>query len=482
VRFRGTWITSVVVGGGLLLGGAAPLRAQLVLDRLALIPARVITAEGTVRLDGMGGFEAAVEDENFELTVHDFSGNPAGFGDDRDSWSIDLRYSHQELVERKSGLTAENDVRLNDGSLLLGFHDPGRIGVGGRLDFSEVSARDVTQTREQYEVVGFSMIISKYMSRWLATGVEFSHTGEKEDVFSGAIYNISHESTTTRGGLGVGVGVTSGVVLGFRGQVIANQVDGESRSSRHNDLFDWERPGNLISLHGTLDRGRLRGAVDYTRQDLEGQESVKISWSERFAFNPTNEEYTDEVRTMSEDRLSKQLRTRWRLDVLPELSFSFASLNADEELSVITNPNALGSLLPGWVETSQRALIGGLSSVLLDQRLLVAVEVKDAEAKVREEIEEVRTETSRSEFLVRLGGEYLLGERVAGRLGVTRSWESFEIDGMKDDDYTTTNLAVGLGILPAGAIWQLDLAYDVNVDSDLETDWSRFSAYLRYLF
>lgn len=471
-----------VLAGALLLLGALPAGAQLVFDRLALLPARVETNEGTVRLDGMGGFETAVVDENNELNLYDFSRNPAGYGDDRDSWTIDLRYSHQELLERDPTLP-RNDLRLNNGAFLLGYHAPGKLGVGGKINFAQVQARDATAARQKYDVVGLNLTISKYLFKWLAAGVAVTQDDEAEDVFSRKIYNISHDSKVVRGGAGVGLHFIRGVTLGFRGEVISNKIDGASRSSTHTDTFDWKRPGGLWSVHGAVNRGRLHGALDYTRQDVEGEETVDISWSERFVYNPIDVDYTARLTTFTEDRTDKELRTRWRLEVIPHrLNVSAAYLKGDGDFTVVTNPNALGSLSPGTVTSSSRAAIAGASMVLADRRLLVAGEIKSASSEAGFESRDESSQSKRDEFLVRGGCEYLLGETFVGRLGLSQGWESFTVDGAKSDDYATTNVAVGLGLLPAGAIWQLDLAYDVTVSSDLETDWSRFSAYVKYLF
>ena len=88
----------------------------------------------------------------------------------------------------------------------------------------------------------------------------------------------------------------------------------------------------------------------------------------------------------------------------------------------------------------------------------------------------------REDLGFRLGGEYLLGESLAGRLGLVHSIQNFTVDGAKSEDFNGTYVAAGLGIIPDGGIWQLDLSYGVMVDSDLDTDNSRFSAYLKYLF
>jgi hypothetical protein len=164
------------------------------------------------------------------------------------------------------------------------------------------------------------------------------------------------------------------------------------------------------------------------------------------------------------------------------VNVSFAYVSGDGEFTVVTNPNALGSLPAGTVTSSHSAAIGGASVVVLDHRLLLAGELKTSSSEVGFGDRDTSRLSKRDLFVVRGGGEYLLGENVVGRFGLNQSWESFTFDGAESEDFATTNVAVGLGLLPAGAIWQLDLAYDVNVSSDLDTDWSRFSAYLKYLF
>lgn len=477
-----TIVFASILAGGLSVLGASSAPAQLVFDRLALVPAQVVTNEGTVRLDGMGGFETAVVDENNELDLWDFSRNPAGYGDDRDSWSIDMRFSHQELLERDPVLSG-NDIRLNNGIFLLGYHAPGRLGVGGKLDLAEVQARDETASRQKYDVVGVNLTVSKYLFKWLTAGIEATQDGENENVFSHRIYNISHHTRAFRGGGGIGIHAARGVTLGARGQFVTTKIDGKSSSSTYTDTFDWKRPGGLWSVHGMLDRGRLHGAADYTRQHLEGEESVDISWSERFTLNPIDGDYKAHLTTFTEDRTDKEFRTRWRLEVVPHrVNLSFSYLKGDGDFTVITNPNAVGSLVSGVVSSSSKAAVGGASVVLLHRRLLLAGELKSASSEAGFDDQYTSTDSKRDEFVVRAGGEYLLGERLVGRFGVNQSWDSYTANGVKSDKFATTNVAVGLGLLPTGAIWQIDMAYDVNVSSDLETDWSRFSAYIKYLF
>ena len=50
------------------------------------------------------------------------------------------------------------------------------------------------------------------------------------------------------------------------------------------------------------------------------------------------------------------------------------------------------------------------------------------------------------------------------------------------ESFKTTRLAAGLGVLPAGAIWQFDMALDVALSSDLDSKLINASAYVKYLF
>jgi len=487
-RFSGIFLG--VLGSLVVLGG--PARGQLLQDRLALIPPKVNLGEGTVRLDGMGGFQIAVPDENNELNLHDFSANPAGYSDDRDSWSVDLRYTHDEYLET-SPITSGNDIKTNDGAFLMGFHRPGRLGVGGQLDYSEALTRDATRVRRDYRVTGFGLTANKYVFPRLSLGVRISRSGEDENTLSRDIYKISHTGNVTRGTVGAGFRLVRGVMVGGRVEASKASLDGESRSSVHTDGFTWSRPGALWSVHGFVDRGRLQGAVDYTRNHREGDETVDLSWSQRFIYNPTPEAYTDHTETFSEDRTDKLFRTRWMLSVVPgRLAVSAAATSGSGNSVVAVNPNAIGSLSTSEVETSGKTVTGGASWTGLGQRLLLAAEVGVETSDLESLQPEPRYKTSRDAFTGRGGVEYLLAESLVGRVGFSHTRETLKRDEtdpetgvtsqVLDETYGTSVFSVGLGVVPRGAIFQLDLAYQAIVDSGLGTNRDRFAAGIRYLF
>jgi len=468
-----------------LLGGqAVPADAQeLVGERLSLLPAQVRFGPGTVRLDGMGGFETVVPDENLEINALDFGRNPAGFGDDRDSWTVELRYGHGEYAERDRRLRG-NDVFMNEGSFRAGFYQPGNLGVGVQVDYAEVAARDFARTRNDFTIQGFEGVVSKYIARTISLGGEIRYDGETENTFSPSIYNINHDNTTLRGGLGVAWHPAAGVVLGTRGEVIASQVDGESTSGFHTDTFDWSRPGGLYSFHGFVNRGRLRGGVDVTGQELNGDESVRISWSERFVFNPTTENVSKVLDTFAENRTNTRVKTRWMFDVTPSLGVSAAAQNATEDFEIVVNPNIIGSRDKANVEVSTSAYLGGVTWRSPSDRLLLAGELKVASSEVKDRAAETRSTNTLDEVTGRLGGEYFLSEMVVARGGLVYANQDYSLETRPDleGSYATTRLATGLGIAPAGSIWRLDVSLDVDLSSDLDTKEKNFSAYIVHLF
>lgn len=478
---------SVRLGAGFAVlavaGAPAAAQGQLTGQRLSLLPAQVETGPGTVRLDGMGGFETAVVDENREVTLLDYGLNPAGFSDDRDSWNLEFRYGHAEYAERDQRLPG-NDLFINEGLARGGYYAPGKVGVGGQVDYVEVSASDFARSVDSFRIVGAQGMVNTYLTPKLTIGANLSLSNESEDVFSRSIYNIDHENTTLRGGVGAAFVPVRGVKLGARGELIGTKIDGESRGGFHTDSFEWSRPGRLYSVHGFIDRGRLAGGFDVTGQGLDGEESVRISWSEKFVFNPTDDVLTGEFDTFTEDRNNFQFKTRWQVAVTPKLNVSAAVQNGTEDFTVVANPNALGSQIDQEIETKSNAVIGGGSYTLLRSRLLLAAELKVGSTEVTDLTGGTETVNTRDETTVRVGGEYFFGETFVGRAGVISTTDDFSLatNPELDGSFSTTRGAAGIGVTPAGGIWQFDMALDFDLSSDLDSKQLNFSAYLKHIF
>jgi hypothetical protein len=471
----------------------APASAQLAVERLAGFPTPVEEGTGRVRLAGMGGFETAVPDENNEINLLDYTGNPAGFSEDRDSWTIDLRYSHSEFEEGRTS-PVSTDVKVNDGTFILGYHLPHRFGLGGTLDYSEAKTLDMFSTSNTFNIVGLELISNYYLLKQLSLGVRGGYTGEQQEISTTQFYTIEHDAHQPHVGGGLAFEAARGVTLGFRADAFPTTIDGTSASSTHQDTFTWDRPGSDWAGHVFVNRGRLDLGIDYDRLKVEGKESVRLSWSERFLYNPTPDDYIKDADTFSEDRSTKTFRTRGALNVIPgRLNLSAAYGKSDGDFKVITNTNILGSLEKSDATTSTSEFLGGGSYTLMDDRLMVAGEVKVRSADFDNTGANSRRTVNEDDLVLRLGGEFLVGEKVAARAGIVRGKQDltttqYDMNGIatqppeQNGSFKSWRLATGLGIIPWGAIWQLDLAYDITLHSDQEEDLSHFAAYIRYLF
>ena len=489
---RPTVLRAILLCGVTLVGAAGAATAQLAAERLASFPTPIQQGTGRVRLAGLGGFETAVADENNEINLLDYSGNPAGFSDDRDSWTIDLRFSHAEFEE---GTTSRfrNDVKVNDGTFILGYHVPKRYGFGGALDYVEAKTLDAFSNTNTLDVVGLELIGNLYLLEKLSLGLRGGYTGENQDLSTTEFYAIEHEGDRPHIGGGAAFSPVSGVTLGLRADAFPTSLQGTSASSTHEDSFTWDRPGSDWSAHLFVNRGRLAVGADYDQLSVEGKESVRLSWSERFVYNPSPDEYITETDTFSEDRSTKTFRTRAQLHVTPALNVSAAWGTSDGDFKVITNPNTLGSLPEGVAETSASELLGGGSYTFLEDRLMLAGEVKIRSNDLDRSTSTTRVEVAEDDLTLRLGGEFLVGEKLAARAGIVRGHKELTTR-LTDEDGNVTEqadqtgtfnswrLATGLGIIPWGAIWQLDLAYDLTLSADDGEDLSHFAAYIRYLF
>ena len=493
LRPRHSFLWRLALSAAMTLAGAGTARAQLSAERLARFPTPLNEGTGRVRLAGMGGFETAVPDENNELNLLDYSGNPAGFSEDRDSWTIDLRYSHAEFEE---GTTSplSTDVKVNDGAFILGYHMPRKYGFGGKLDYAEAKTLDTFSTSNTYNLVGLELITNYYLLKKLSLGAQGGYSSEKQDLSTTQFYSIEHEGHEPHIGGGLSYEAVPGVTLGFRADAFPSKIDGTSASSKHEDTFTWDRPSSDWSAHGFVNRGRVDFGIDYDRLKVEGKESVRISWSERFLYNPTPNDYLRETDTFSEDRSTKTFRTRAMLHVIPgRLNVSAAYGKQDGNFKVITNPNVLGSLERSDLSTSASEFLAGGSYTLLEDRLMVAGEVKVRSSDFDNVGETSRATINEDDLVLRLGGEFMIGEKLAARSGIVRGKQDLTTTLYDENNIASTpaeqngsfnswRLATGLGIVPWGAIWQLDLTYDVTLQSDQQEDLSHFAAYIRYLF
>jgi len=479
---RTRWVVAVLIpAAASVLAAGAGQAQEFTQDRLRLLPAQVNFGVESTRLQGMGGFSTAVRDANYRIDLWDFSGNPAGYGDYRDSWVVELDYNHEEYAERDRREKG-NDIFINEGTLAGGYYSPKSFGIGATMDYAEVSGTSFAQDSDQINVLNLDITGNRYVSRRLTIGLNLGYGTETEDGFDRSVYNINHDALTVRGGVGAAYVPVDGVVVGARCEGIGNTVNGISQGPFHEDNFDWSRPGFAYGFQGFVNRGRLTLGVDASGRNYGGRESVRTSWSERFGFNPGGDFVVQELETISEDRSKFAVRARGLVAVGAGIEVAGSVLTGTESFTVIANPNAIGSL-PGQDVDIDASVYGvGATWTGLSHRLLLALEGEFGGNDVTDNTAGVKNSLDHNTF--RVGGEYFLSEIVTGRAGLSVGSQDLALEDNPDltGTYSETALSVGLGLLPRGGIWQFDLSLTQNLSSDLDNKNTVFGSYVKYLF
>ena len=489
-----------------LLGPSVTAAQELAAERLSLIPVSVQYGTGTVRIDGMGGFLTAVEDVNLKVNLHQFSRNPAGFGDDRTSWSLDARYGSGQFTGNDPSFNGE-DVSTSEIALLGGKYAPRKYGAGVAVNYvtAETSAlvppavgQGLTYPASaEYKISSFDFRANWYIARTITVGLETTFSGEDETTAGSRLYNINHDASTFRGGLGAAWVPVEGVTVGAKGQLVNTTIKGLSAGGFHEDHLTWDRPGHLFSGQGFVDRGRVKFGIDYSEEKSEGREDVQISWSPRFELNPDQVFLVTELFTFSEDRESKRLKSRAIVNVSETLDVSAMFANQKDDSWAVSNPNAYASRTSSAIDAEGTLFAGGGSLKLLNSRMLVAGEYVLSSTKLKNQVEAGLYNREIEQNVLRLGTEYFFNETFVGRLGLSQmadklvsTFEDAEIDDPElklaedgpNGSYGTTKLSTGAGFTPGGGIWQFDVAVDWVLSTDLDHRNTNISGYLKYLF
>lgn len=472
----------------LLIGAAA--RAELLEERLILQHASLLYGPGTTRLDGMG-LRFAARDENNEINLLDFGDNPAGLLADRDSWSLDTNFSHQELGERSPDSFGFN-FRSNSYSLLGAYRRPGVHAFAGGVDFFESRIFEEGRPLADFSNSQYRLLYNRQFGRY-GLGLEFRYRGEREKLLQpGAIYLIPRSTQAATGVVGVSALVTPGITVAGRADLRRATLDGESKTDDHDDTFTWKRPNGSASGQLFVDYPRVKGGVDVGQLNGAGEENLDASWSALFVYNPTAYPVRIEKTTMTEKQEVTHLRTRWQLEVIPEVANVFAAYG--ERNATITTVVAAG-VDNGRIsadETLDRSELSfGGSLTLLQERVLVGAEYWSEDVDYEDTHPLTGSTRGLSTSGIRAGAEFLALPNLAVRAGLGRRTDertasapernlAFEPGQIGSFDATTVSL--GLGLVPTGGILQLDAAYMVDVQSEADVRQNQFSLSLRALF
>ena len=475
---------------GLLLA-AAPAAGQILQNRLATEALSVVSGVGTSRLDGMG-LRLAAADENNEANLFDLGDNPAGLLADRDAWSLDTRWTHQERYESDPRTRGFN-YNGNTYSAFAGFRHAGRLAIGGGYEFLDGRLRDRSNPITRFSQNTLRMVYNQNFGR-LDAGLELRVGSESEDVRNAhQDYLIEHKTSAMIGIAGAAYHLHDYVTVAARGALDRSSVDGVSRSDQHEDDLAWDRPSGSAEAQLFVSHPRLDGGLVFGREKGAGEEILSAAWSPLFRFNPTNYFVRFESRTFTDEHTTDYFRTKWEARLIPDrvgLAASFRRGASD--YMVRSDPVVVGSREASDQSLTQSEFGLGGHMLFLNQRLMLGAEYFRGGQKLEDRniLTGYTEETSTNSL--NLGGEYLMLENLAARAGWglrTQKNDDGLVAGPAPDyrarpqgTFDETTASVGLGYIPRGGILQVDAAWTVGLASDLDVSQNRVSLYARLLF
>ena len=472
----------------LLAAAAIPAaRAEFLEERTTRNLVPIQYGVGTTRLDGMG-LRLAARDENNEINLLDYGDNPAGLLTDKDAWSVDVRLSHRERVERNPALSGF-DFNGNTYSVLAGYRSSGIQAMAGGYDYVDSRIRQKDNSPTEYKDSQYRFLFNR-MVRKFSFGFEFRYGDESEDLINpGRIYFIEHTAKNYKGIVGLSYPIHEYVTVAGLGNLRRASITGEASSDAHLDTFDWSRPSGGLEGQLFVNHPRVQGGASIGKTKGAGEETVAIGWSPLFVFNPSNNFVRFDKRVFTEKRDQSTFRTRWDFELVPDfatLSGSFNNESSDGEIRNIPTVVGSRSAISESFDASELAVGAGL--LMLDQRLFAGAELRRQEQTYEDKdpLTGYKQDLSINGF--NFGFEYLVLENLATRAGF--GVRSEDRGDSRDPEETSggtgshgaTTASFGLGLVPAGGILQLDAAYSADVSSGWDVDQNHFSLYARLLF
>ena len=483
-------VTSGALAAAVLVA-SAPAGAAILNDRLSREPSSFTFGTGTARLDGMG-LTIAAPDENNEINSLDYGDNPAGLLADRDAWSVDARYSHEERIDKEVELPG-NDFLGNTWSLLAAFRSNGVRAIGLAVDYLDGEVGVGNDAQYKYKQTQYRLIYNQMFGR-LAAGLEFRYLEETEDQTAGSLfYGIEHDSNVAMGVAGLEYRFNPWISLSARGSLERSNITGLASGDEFHDTFDWERPAGGLEGQLFVDRERLHGAAIYGKSNGAGEETISAEWSPLFEYNPGPYFVQFETETFTEDFDVNPFRTRWEYELIPARARVAASYNSSGiDYATVANPIVIGSRDERLLTDDRDHFTLGGSATLMNDRLLLGAQY----ARLKNTLEDLdpltgyTEETTIGQFNV--GGEVIATDNLALRGGLGfRTIENQDVVGdTPDPDYEPrrqgsngeTLLSLGAGWVPRGGTLQVDAAYTGRLASDIDLKENHVSLSARILF
>ncbi len=492
---------------------AVPNLSHAYLDEAWLVGTDVelIKGPGTIRLAGMGNLTIAVEDENNQVNLYDFTGNVASLIFDKRVRNHDTWANYAKWTDVKDGFRWQ-DVGVWQGGTMVVLRKEGSYAGGASIssrvvDFTRVDDRVLRERlRVAYpksEIFHPDTSIIDMETSGTAIEAYFAHkvlgkvyAGVRGwGVFDGEKrsprlrYEVTNEASDVGAGLGVVAFPLSWVQVGGTVDLGSQLVEAVSKDAFHDDLFSRKRSIPAYSTHAAFDLiGKLRGVVNYKRCSYEADQTLLMNWSDRYIINPQEIDIHMKLKIGSESLVSNQFATRWilsNLGVPVTVTAHFDMMTEDswyrQEPNVLVWTEEFDQYLQQW------NLAGGASYTLLDRGLL-GVEVRLNRGRLENRMIDEKGQTNFKALDLRGGAEYRVLPWLALRGGYARSAEE-RFMGVPEEDFVSSAFSAGLGFLLKDERLAFDAAFlqrTTEPEADLgvsrEIKYQSLMLYGRFIF
>ncbi|KPJ58709.1 MAG: hypothetical protein AMJ46_13760 [Latescibacteria bacterium DG_63] len=489
-----------------------PTSSSAYLDEIWLVNTDVelINGPGTIRLAGMGNLTIAIEDENNEVNLYDFTGNVASLILDKDTRNADSWAGYSTWHDSKDGVRWQDMGIWESGGLVVlrgedyaggasfaarlldlyrvndeGFRNILRIG----FPISEVAVPDTSFIDTE---VTSNVVEGYYAHKLLGmafVGARGWGSFEGDDKPVTFYYDMGSKLNDVGVGLGVVLVPFDWVQIGGSVDFGSQAVEVSSKDAFHDDLYKRERSTTTLSSHALLSlMGKVRGVMNYKHFSFDADQTLNMNWSDLYILNPEDVDVRQKLKVSAEATECDFFATRWIVsDLGLPLTVSGYFDLMQEEAWEYAEPNVLL-----WIEEYDEVMeqwnLGGGASYHIGGKATVGMEVRVNRGKQESRLPH---EEGRFDFKavdIRGGGELRLLNWLALRGGFSQCSEERRM-GIPENDFTATTYTVGAGCYLLENQLTVDAAFlnkvtepEQDLGAGRETTYQALMIYGRFLF
>ena len=492
---------------------AIPQLSSAYLDKawLSGTDVKLLQGPGTIRLAGMGDLIVAVEDENNEVNLYDFTGNIAALVLDKDTHNADGWGTYGKWVDVKDGFRWQDvgvwqagalsvlrgkDVYAGGATISTRVLDFTRIdsrlfrkALGIAYPKSEIGYADTTMI--DMEAVG-TLVQGYYAHRIFKiayVGVRGWGDFESEKRPVRLRYEVLNSCDYMGGGAALVVVPYKWLQVGGSYDLGSQRMESVSDDAFHEDLYTRKRAVPTFSGHAMFNlEGKVRGVVNFRHYSYEADQTLLMNWSDRYIINPEDTDIHRKLTVGEESFQSDFVATRWiaqGLGIPVKVSAYFDMLTEDSWYEARSNALV-------WMDEFDQTLeewnLGTGASFEFMRKGLLAAEFVLNRGRVEDRAGTGTEYVNFKTLDLKGGGEYRVLPWLAVRAGYSRSTEE-RFMGVPERDYVSNAFSAGLGCFLKGEKLTVDVAFsqkttqpDKDPGYDLEAKYQTVMLYGRYLF